>query len=153
RREWSMKTIKRNKKSCLSNLTILGSFLLFPVVFVGMSALATAKPIDESSFEEGGPEDGRFEDDHHGDRRHVRATVRTPETQDIRGRGIARNFRVGGHTPLLDSDQGTSEFDAYITPPLGIPRGSNGDITAAGRCVYVGSFVGYQPALIVDVSN
>src|SRR5215831_6294432 len=117
-----MKTIKRNKKSCLSNLTILGSFLLFSVVFVAMSKLATAKPI-----EEGGPEDGRFEDDHHGDRRHVRATVRTPETQDIPRRGIARNFRVVGHNPLLDSDQGTSEFDAYINPPLGIPRGSNGD--------------------------
>src|SRR5437879_6298646 len=36
---------------------------------------------------------------------------------------------------------------------MGVPRGSNGDITAAGDCVYVGSLIGYQPALIVDVSN
>ncbi len=81
------------------------------------------------------------------------ATRKTPEIEDIPPRGLAWNFRLVGHNPLLDSDQGSSNFDPYINPPLGIPRGSNGDITAAGDCVYVGSFIGYQPALIVDVSN
>jgi hypothetical protein len=80
------------------------------------------------------------------------ATFVMPEIEDIPRRGIAKNFRLVGWNPLLDSDQGTSEFDRYVNPPLGIPRGSNGDITAAGDCVYVGSFIGYQPALIVDVS-
>jgi hypothetical protein len=81
------------------------------------------------------------------------ATQKTPETANIPPGGLARNFMLVGHNPLLDSDQGTSNFDPYINPPMGIPRGSNGDITAAGDCVYVGSFIGYQPALIVDVSN
>jgi len=81
------------------------------------------------------------------------ATQRTPETAAIPPAGLASNFTVVGHNPLLDSDQGTSSFDPYINPPMGIPRGSNGDITAAGDCVYVGSLIGYQPALIVDVSN
>src|SRR5437016_11963639 len=81
------------------------------------------------------------------------ATQKTPETQDIPPGGLAGNFALVGYNPLLDSDQGTSSFDPYINPPMGIPRGSNGDITAAGDCVYVGSLIGYQPALIVDVSN
>jgi hypothetical protein len=81
------------------------------------------------------------------------ATRKTPETEDISPRGLAWNFRLIGHNPLLDSDQGTSNFDPYINPPMGIPRGSNGDITVAGDCVYVGSLIGYQPALIVDLSN
>ena len=81
------------------------------------------------------------------------ATQKTPETQDIPAGGLARNFRLVGYNPLLDSDQGTSNFDPYINPPMDIPRGSNGDITAAGNCVYVGSLIAYQPALIVDVSN
>lgn len=81
------------------------------------------------------------------------ATQRTPEVADIPPGGLARNFTLVGHNPLLDSNQGTSSFNQYFDPPLGIPRGSNGDITAAGDCVYVGSLVGLQPALIVDVSN
>src|SRR5919109_4226163 len=86
----------------------------------------------------------------------TRATVRVPETADIPRGGIARNFRVVGYNPLLDSDRGRNTdpaFDQYINPALNIPRGSNGDITLAGDCVYVGSFVGYQSALIVDVSR
>src|SRR5438128_10449185 len=72
------------------------------------------------------------------------ATTPTPETEEIPNHGILQNFEVVGHNPLLDGDRGTfrdAAFDAYINPPLGIPRGSNGDITAAGDCVYVGSFV------------
>lgn len=89
-------------------------------------------------------------------KKETRATVRTPETADIASRGIARNFRVVGHNPLLDGDRGKSRdraFDRYVDPALNIPRGSNADITLAGDCVYVGSFVGYQTALIVDVSR
>ena len=81
------------------------------------------------------------------------ATQRTPETADIPSGGLARNFTLVGYNPLLDSDQGSSAFDPYIYPAMGIARGSNGDITAAGDCVYVGSLIGYQPALIVDLSN
>src|SRR6266513_1068963 len=80
------------------------------------------------------------------------ATQKTPETQDIPPGGLAGNFTLVGYNPLLDSNQGSSNFDPYINPPMGIPRGSNGDITAAGDCVYVGSLIAYQPALIVDVS-
>jgi hypothetical protein len=89
-------------------------------------------------------------------RNETRATVRTPETEDIRRRGIKRNFRLVGWNPLLDSDRGESRdpaFDPYIDPAMKIPRGSNGDITLAGDCVYVGSFVGYHTTLIVDVSR
>ena len=86
--------------------------------------------------------------------RNVESTTRkTPEIEDIPRGGLAWNFRLVGHNPLLDSNQGSSSFDPYINPPMGVPRGSNGDITAAGDCVYVGSLIGYQPALIVDVSN
>jgi hypothetical protein len=98
------------------------------------------------------PVAGHDEDDRWG-RNVESATQKTPETEDIPPRGLAWNFRLMGHNPLLDSDQGTSNFDPYINPPMGIPRGSNGDITAAGDCAYVGSLIGYQPALIVDVSN
>jgi hypothetical protein len=86
----------------------------------------------------------------------TRATVRTPETGGIPKRGITRNFEVVGHNTLLDSDRGRSRdraFDRYIDPAMNIPRGSNGDITLAGDCVFVGSFVGYQTALIVDVTR
>lgn len=81
------------------------------------------------------------------------ATFIMPEIEDIPRHGIARNFELVGWNPLLDSDQGSSEFDPYIYPALGIPRGSNADITIAGDCVYVGSLIGYLPVLIVDVSN
>lgn len=85
--------------------------------------------------------------------RESRATVRVPETDEIPRRGIAANFKLVGYNPLLDGDRGKSDraFDRYVDPPLDIPRGSNGDITLAGDCVYVGSFVGYQSAVIVDV--
>ena len=90
------------------------------------------------------------------DRQETRATTRVPETEDIRRSGIARNFQLVGWNPLLDSDRGASRdpaFDPYVEPAMDIPRGSNGDITMAGDCVFVGSFIGYQTTLIVDVSN
>ena len=51
-----------------------------------------------------------------------------------------RNFVLVGHNPLLD-------------PRLGIPRGMNGGITAVRDCVYVGSNIGLQPTLIVDMKD
>lgn len=77
----------------------------------------------------------------------VHSIAQTPEVDDIPARGTGRNLDLVAHLPLLDDHQ-------YVgNEPLGIPRGSNGDITAAGDCVYVGSFIGYQPPLIVDVSK
>jgi hypothetical protein len=84
------------------------------------------------------------------------ATFIMPETEEIPPHGIAKNFQLVGWNPLLDNDRGAAPdpaFDRYVNPPLVVPRGSNADITAAGDCVYVGSFIGYQTALIVDVSN
>jgi len=55
-----------------------------------------------------------------GDRwgRNVESTTRkTPEIEDIPPRGLAWNFKLVGHNPLLDSDQGSSNFDPYINPP------------------------------------
>lgn len=77
----------------------------------------------------------------------VHSIARTPEVEDIPARGSGRNFNLVAHLPLWDDHQYAGN------EPLGIPRGSNGDITAAGDCVYVGSFIGYQPPLIVDVSK
>jgi hypothetical protein len=84
------------------------------------------------------------------------ATFIMPEVEDIPRHGIAKNFELVGWNPLLDGDRGASRdpaFDPYVNPPMGIPRGSNGDITAAGDCVYVGSFIGYLTTVIVDVSQ
>lgn len=64
---------------------------------------------------------------------------RTPLNQIPDG-GHMRNFIVVGHNPLLD-------------PQLGIPRGMNGGITAVRDCVYVGSNIGLQPTLIVDMKD
>jgi len=71
----------------------------------------------------------------------------TPPVEDIPEGGTGENFELVGHTPLLDEHQ-------YVgNGSLRIPRGSNGEITAAGDCVYVGSFTGNQPPLIVDVAD
>ncbi len=64
---------------------------------------------------------------------------RTPLDQIPAG-GHMRNFTLVGHNPLLD-------------PQLGIPRGMNGGITAVRDCLYVGSNVGLQPTLIVDMKD
>lgn len=73
--------------------------------------------------------------------------ARTPPQEDIPDGGLAENFELVSHCPLMDDHQ-------YMDlEPLGIPRGSNGDITASGDYVYVGSFIGHQPPLIVDVSD
>ncbi|MFB6129739.1 MAG: LVIVD repeat-containing protein [Salinigranum sp.] len=70
----------------------------------------------------------------------------TPPVDEIPAGGVGVNFELVGHTPLPDDHQ-------YRGDSLGMPRGSNGDITVAGDCVYVGSLIGYQPPLIVDVSD
>lgn len=70
-----------------------------------------------------------------------------PPPGEIPENGTGENFELVGHTPLLDEHQYVGD------EPLGIPRGSNGDITVAGDCVYVGSFTGNQPPLVVDVST
>lgn len=73
--------------------------------------------------------------------------TRTPPVDEIPEGGLAENFELVGHVPLMDNHQ-------YMDlEPLGLPRGSNGDITASGDYVYVGSFIGHQPPLIVDVSD
>lgn len=64
---------------------------------------------------------------------------RTPLAQIPDG-GHMRNFTLVGRNPLLD-------------PQLGIPRGMNGGITAVRDCLYVGSNIGLQPTLIVDMRN
>lgn len=60
----------------------------------------------------------------------------TPPVDEIPTDGTGDGFALVGHVPLLDGHQyvGDETFD--------IPRGSNGEITVAGDCVYVGSFVG-----------
>ena len=78
---------------------------------------------------------------------HGNHPARTPPVDEIPEGGLARNFELVGHVPLMDDHQYRD------LEPLGIPRGSNGDITVAGDYVYVGSFVGHQPPLIVDVSD
>jgi hypothetical protein len=126
------------RRRCWVSFSRLGSSVVLLAVLIGAPAPATGRP------------------EMHPGNTEVPATQPTPETQDIPKHGIARNFELVGHNPLLDSDRGTSRdpaFDPYINPALGIPRGSNGDITAAGDCVYVGSFVGYQTVVIVDVSS
>jgi len=64
---------------------------------------------------------------------------RTPLSQIPDG-GHMRNFTLVGRNPLLD-------------PQLGIPRGHNGGITAVRDCLYVGSNIGLQPPLIVDMKD
>lgn len=72
--------------------------------------------------------------------------ARRPPVSRIPDKGLGRNFELVAHLPLMDDYQ-------WENTPMGIPRGENGDITAAGHCIYVGSFIGYQPALIVDVTD
>jgi len=68
-------------------------------------------------------------------------------TSEIPDNGTGRNFELVAHEPLLDEHQ-------YVgNESFGIPRGSNGEITATGDCVYVGSMIGHQPPLVVDVAD
>ena len=77
----------------------------------------------------------------------TQTATRVPPPGEIPEGGMAENFELVQHLPLNDSHQ-------YVgNESFGIPRGSNGDITASGDCVYVGSFIGHQPPLVVDVSN
>ncbi len=69
-----------------------------------------------------------------------------PPVSAIPDGGAAANFTLVAHVPILDDHQWNND-------PMGIPRGENGDITAADHCIYVGSFIGYQPAVVVDVSD
>src|SRR2546429_760561 len=74
-----------------------------------------------------------------------------PPLTKIPERGMGWNFEQVGHNPLLDSEPGA--IDPGLTP-MGIPRGSNGNIAlAAGPCVYVGRLSWAEPALVVDASN
>jgi len=77
----------------------------------------------------------------------VHFTQPTPDASEIPPGGLAHNFRLVAHLPLLD------DFNYAGREPLGIPRGSNADITATDDCIYVGSFIGYQPPLIVDAAD
>jgi hypothetical protein len=64
---------------------------------------------------------------------------RTPVEQIAAG-GEMRNFTLVGQNPLIDSE-------------LTVPRGMNGGIAAVRDCVYVGSNIGMQPTLIVDMAD
>ena len=64
---------------------------------------------------------------------------RTPVVQIPAG-GEMRNFTLVGQNPLID-------------PQMGIPRSMNGGIAAKDNCVYIGSNIGMQPDLVVDVSD
>lgn len=74
------------------------------------------------------------------------AATPTPHVDDIPSGGEGENFELVGHAPLHDEHQ-------FVDETFDVPRGANGDITVAGDCVYVGSLVGYQPPLIVDISD
>ena len=115
------------------------------------SALLVVAPSAQAEKDDDGLNNPKF------GRQETRATVRMPETHEIPPRGIAKNFELVGWNPLMDGDRGGANrdraFDPYVNPPMNFPRGSNGDITAAGECVYVGSFVGYHSTVIVDVSR
>lgn len=107
------------------------------VYVVALGALAAA-PL--SATHGGGPPPGAPEPQVHW-------TAETPDASEIPRNGQRHNFDLVAHLPLQD------QFNYAGREPQGVPRGSNGDITATGDCVYVGSFVGYQPPLIVDVAN
>ena len=71
----------------------------------------------------------------------------TPPLDEIPENGTGENFELVAHNPLLDEHQYVGDES------FGIPRGSNGEITIAGDCLYVGSFTGNQPPLVVDISD
>jgi hypothetical protein len=77
----------------------------------------------------------------------VHFTAATPDAVAIPEGGLAHNFRLVAHLPLND------DFNYPPFDPLGMPRGSNGDLTATGDCAYVGSIIGYQPPLIIDIAR
>src|SRR5207302_9759991 len=54
--------------------------------------------------------------------------------------GEMRNFTLVGQNPLID-------------PVMGIPRSMNGGIAAVRDCVYIGSNVGLDPDLIIDMAD
>ena len=54
--------------------------------------------------------------------------------------GEMKNFQLVGTNPLLD-------------PKFNIPQGMNGGITAAGKCLYVGSNTALQNASVLDMSD
>ena len=65
--------------------------------------------------------------------------ARTP-IEKIGQNGDMKNFELVGWNPLK-----SDKFD--------LPRGMNGGITAAGNCVYVGSSIAQEPAVVLDVSD
>jgi hypothetical protein len=64
---------------------------------------------------------------------------RTPVDQIPPG-GEMQNFTLVGHNPLLDQQ-------------TGLPRGQNGGIAAVRDCLYVGTNIGLQPTVIVDMAD
>ncbi len=64
---------------------------------------------------------------------------RTP-LDKISGNGDLKNFTLVGQNPLID-------------PQFNLPRGMNGGITAVRDCLYVGSNIGLQPALVLDMKD
>lgn len=113
-------------------LLVLG---LSVVAVVGYSFLASSgiEPVDPSN-------DGVIADTNS-------SQATTPAAEDIPENDTGENFELVAHAPLSD------EYLYVDNESRGIPRGSNGEITASGNCVYVGSFTGNQPPVIVDVSD
>jgi hypothetical protein len=109
------------------------------VVFAAAAALAATVPAAWALVWQGGAP--------RGPEKRVHFTAETPDASEIPRRGLAHNFRLVAHLPLLD------DFQYAGRRAEDIPRGSNGDLTATGDCLYVGSFVGYLPPLVVDAAN
>jgi len=74
-------------------------------------------------------------------------TATTPDVSEIPPRGLGHNFELVAHLALLD------DYNYAGRQPTGTPRGSNGDLTATGDCAYVGSIIGFQPPLIINIAN
>ena len=64
---------------------------------------------------------------------------RTPLDKIASG-GDMKNFTLVGQNPLLDAK-------------FNLPRGMNGGITAVRDCLYVGSNIGLQPTLVLDMKD
>ena len=81
------------------------------------------------------------------ERRAATRAARTPPVDEIPAGGVGDNFELVGHAPLYDHHQ-------YVGDETDdVPRGSNGDLAVAGDVAYVGSLIGQQPPLIVDIAD
>jgi len=79
------------------------------------------------------------------------ATQKTPETQDIPPGGLARNFALVGHNPLLDSNQGSSQVDVQaFRITLGLSYRLSRYVNIFGGYDYIRQRTGSKPTIQVD---